>query len=78
MSGWIKCSDRLPSLEGKPDWDRGETVIAFQEGYVRPLRYERQMYNKTEKGREPRWVDMRGRITIAPTHWQPLPSPPTE
>ncbi len=79
MSDWIKVSDRLPDLEGKPDYNCQELVIGFTaSGFIRPMYYARQMYNKTEKGREPRWEDMRGRIDSAPTHWQPLPAPPTE
>jgi len=79
MSDWIKCSDRLPDLEGKPDYSCSELVIAFTIfGHVRPMYYARQMYNKTEKGRVPRWEDMQGRIESEPTHWQPLPAPPTK
>lgn len=76
MSEWIKCEDRLPNLEGKPDYGCSELVIVFRSGRATAAYYARQMYNKTEKGREPRWEDMSGRITAPPTHWMPLPSPP--
>lgn len=79
MSEWISVENKVPSLDGKPDYSCQELVIAFTcFGHVRPMYYARQMYNKTEKGREPRWEDMQGHITSPPTHWMPLPPPPTE
>lgn len=78
MSDWIKVSDRLPILDGKPVYHCKELVIGFSRGSVRPIYYARQMYNKTEKGRLPRWEDMHGLVTEPPTHWQPLPAPPTD
>ncbi len=72
----MKIEDGLPILEGKPDYNHRELVIAFKNGHVRPMYYARQMYNKTEKGREPRWEDMQGRISGAPSHWMPLPDAP--
>lgn len=78
MTEWIKVEDRLPNLEGLPDYNCQQCVIAVFRNQVRPMYYARQMYNKTEKGREPRWEDMHGRIASAPTHWQPLPNLPDD
>ena len=79
MSEWISVNDRVPDLSGKPDYGCDELVIAFTAfGNVRPMHYNRNMYNRTEKGREPRWLDQYGRIALAPSHWMPLPPPPAE
>lgn len=66
MSEWISVEKEVPSLAGKADYSCQELVIAFTcFGDVRPMYYARQMYNKTEKGREPRWEDMQGAYRIA-------------
>lgn len=68
--GWIKCSDRMP--------DTGSRVMVAMNGkFVTVASYTQWPGAKTEKGRAPRFEDLRG-IVHNVTHWQPLPSPPTE
>ncbi|MCA4076448.1 DUF551 domain-containing protein [Pseudomonas kurunegalensis] len=77
MSGWIKCSDRLPApgvivvgsghLYGKSENGRWVEPTIFADGEFHGL-----------------GVDDDGDVapdfdtTMRPTHWQPLPSPPTK
>ncbi|MNP13816.1 hypothetical protein D3C76_1061120 [compost metagenome] len=60
MSGWIKCSDRLPVsgyvLTYRPQAPSGNKVAT--------INYD---YHQERFG---------GQYPV--THWQPLPSPPTE
>ncbi|WP_404700725.1 DUF551 domain-containing protein [Pseudomonas sp. 3HC3] len=77
MSGWIKCSDRLPEV--------GSTVLAWNEAYgARESQYLEygegsiahfHGYPPYFSWEEPQssWAS-----SWKPTHWQPLPSPPTE
>ena len=43
MSDWIKCEDRLPSLDGKPDYGCNQLVITLKRGRVTVSYYARQM-----------------------------------
>ena len=76
MSDWIKCSDRLPA--------RGDIVIGSGHLYDDPNNgrwvepcilgdYEFHPIHSDEYGET--MPDLDG--TMAPTHWQPLPEPPT-
>ncbi|MEW5543469.1 DUF551 domain-containing protein [Pseudomonas soli] len=77
MSGWIKCSDRLPPIAQA--WNDNSRWLASDGKAVRELCYVQHSSARTEKGRKPRWQETDGRIAwIGVTHWQPLPSPPTE
>ncbi|NEG85075.1 DUF551 domain-containing protein [Pantoea agglomerans] len=70
MSQWIKCSEKMPEI--------GAKVLVVQHGkYVSSVHYRQWVTAKNEKGRAPRFEDMRG-IVYGVTHWQPLPSPPEE
>lgn len=77
MSGWIKCSDRLPQVGTKVlAWneqygareslyrEHGEGSIAYAHGYPPYFSWEEPQSS---------WAS-----SWKPTHWQPLPSPPTE
>lgn len=65
---WIKCSDRMP--------DVGCRVMVVMNGkHVTVASYTQWMGAKTERGRAPRFEDLRG-IVYGVTHWQPLPEPP--
>lgn len=67
---WIKCSERMPEI--------GNRVIVTIEGkYVRCASYTQWDGAKTERGRAPRFEDLR-RIVHGVTHWMPLPEPPSE
>lgn len=76
MSGWIKCSDRLPPLAERleapcevggrviPPLNRSVEVIVFSNGGVFSASVE--------------WFDCEEAPTSNITHWMPLPAPPTE
>ncbi|KAF6596661.1 DUF551 domain-containing protein [Cronobacter sp. EKM101R] len=68
ISGWIPCSERMPEI--------GNRVIVTIEGkYVRCASYTQWDGAKTERGRAPRFEDLRG-IVYGVTHWMPLPAAP--
>lgn len=68
QDGWIKCSERMP--------DVGSSVLVVIQGkYVHKGHYSQWTGAKTEKGRKPRFEDLRG-ILRDVTHWMPLPEPP--
>lgn len=78
MSGWIKCSDRLP--------DAGVVVLAsgfkFEScgggRWVEPVIYDEGCYHPLQDAGDGEYVaDFDGEMNEV-THWQPLPSPPTE
>lgn len=77
MSGWIKCSDALPVIDyTKPEYSRYVSVLVARGDQVSEMTYISNGFNKTEKGRAPRW-EHHGRIAYwEPTHWMPLPPPP--
>lgn len=78
MSNWVNTQDRLPCLDGKEDHNCSVTVLVFNGFYVTFADYGRNMYAKTERGRAPKWTDRFGRIAGQPTHWMPLPAPPSK
>ncbi len=68
QDGWIKCSERLP--------DVGSSVLVVIQGkHVHKGRYSQWTGAKTEKGRKPRFEDLRG-ILRDVTHWMALPAAP--
>lgn len=70
QDGWIKCSERMP--------DVGSSVLVVIQGkYVHKGHYSQWTGAKTEKGRKPRFEDLRGILRYV-THWMPLPQPPRE
>ena len=80
-SAWVPVSERLPEIDmGAPEYARNVQVIGWREGWREPrqLCYNSNGYAKTEKGRSPRWEELRGCLAFSePTHWQPLPTAPT-
>ncbi|MCH0685626.1 DUF551 domain-containing protein [Escherichia coli] len=67
---WIKCSDRMPDIN---TW----VLVAIGGRVVISANYRQWEGAKTEKGRAPRFKDLRG-IIRGVTHWMPLPEPPSE
>lgn len=70
MSSWIKCSDALPG-----DQYDGVAVI------VAALNHAGQLISETDVWHKGRGEHRQGHFefwTNTATHWQPLPSPPTE
>ncbi|OFC63057.1 DUF551 domain-containing protein [Candidatus Erwinia dacicola] len=68
--GWVACSERMPEIGSR-------VIVAIEEKYVRSASYTQWDGAKTERGRAPRFEDLRG-IVHGVTHWQPLPSPPAK
>lgn len=67
---WIKCSDRMPEI--------GSRILVVEHGKtVSSATYRQWETAKTEKGRAPRFEDLRG-IVYGVSHWMPLPELPTE
>lgn len=67
---WIKCSERMPEVDSR-------LLVVTHGKYVSAAAYRQWAGAKTEKGRAPRFEDLRG-IVHGVTHWMPLPEPPTE
>lgn len=64
MSNWIKLSEKVPEL--------GQLVLCFN-NYGD---FETCLYDKHWHSRGPFFASCTGEFF--PTHWQPLPEPPTE
>lgn len=77
MSGWIKCSDRLPE-SGEP------VLIRFENGdhYVGALFWDEPIQPEETFDPYRYWDDPENNgcdwSSEDVTHWHPLPSPPTE
>lgn len=66
---WIKCSDSMP--------DKGVDVLACTISAFRGFEeIETAQWHGGMKGDKP--VFITSADTIEPSHWQPLPDPPTE
>ena len=66
LQGWISVNERLP--------DAGQTVLAY---YKRGKEHGPYFVRKTGSEHCPwRYVDG-DRCDMRPTHWMPLPAPPT-
>ena len=79
MSGWIKCSERLPEQLGM-----SQLVFGLLEGDFNPDVHEAFMSSAASGGR---WTSVRSIsdgfdnirwMKIKVTHWQPLPKAPNE
>lgn len=79
MSDWIKCSDRLP--------DDGVCVIGSGWNFRDEAKgrwVEPTIYSAEDADFHPLTGDDLGNVvadfdgSMEPTHWQPLPAPPTE
>lgn len=78
-SQWIKTAEQLPTIpEDGPSYAMSARVLGCFGYMVAPLRYARNMYAKTEKGRAPRWERWDGSLSSTPDAWMPLPEPPTQ
>ena len=80
---WIPCSERLPEfLPGKPTYNNSRVGVigAFEGGNVREIIWARNWAAIREKNRVPRWEypGNGGLVPWTPTHWMPLPEPPTK
>lgn len=65
---WIECSERMPDIGCR-------VMVAMHAKHVTVASYTQWLGSKTEKGRAPRFEDLRG-IVYGVTHWMPLPEPP--
>lgn len=72
MSGWIKCSDRLPDIPDPAHPDCSENVLIFVDGFIQ--------FGFIGLDDDPNWYLGDGSLIeeAIVSHWQPLPSPPTE
>jgi hypothetical protein len=78
---WIPVAERLPEIPpDAPNYACRVNVLTWNSmpGWsVREMVYARNMYAKTEKGRDPRWEEVGGRLAhFQPTHWMPMPPGP--
>lgn len=72
MSEWIKCSDRLPEL-APDDNECSDKVLVYEVDFG--PRMLQAFYSRDDE----LWYDQNGdQLNGSVTHWQPLPSPPTE
>lgn len=85
MSGWIKCSDRLPEI-------KDDSVLAYADGtsphagrHAWPKGGMDMVHIQDYFGDVTAGLDDAGNqlftkmyLSNGVTHWQPLPSPPTE
>jgi hypothetical protein len=77
-SGWIKCSDRLP------DYNQNvlvcfNTVLGTQQITTAELNHQKRCADPASTDHDDIWyVTVGWGHKIKPTHWQPLPAPPTE
>lgn len=71
MSEWIKCDDGIPGrAHGDPDCS--ENVLVYQ------IYFGHQMLQAFYSWCDQCWYDQAGDLVGGEvTHWQPLPSPPT-
>lgn len=85
MSGWIKCSDRLPELQD-------DSVLAYADGtseYAGPHAWPKggmdmvhiqDYFGDVTDGLDDAGNQLYTQVYLSNgvTHWKPLPSPPTE
>ena len=77
---WIKTEEMLPVFPpGEPDHRNSDIhVIGVSEyGHVGEYNYERNIYAKLERNRQPRWTRS-GRGAAAPKYWMPMPQGPND
>jgi hypothetical protein len=69
MSGeWIPVSERWPN-------DETELLVAFED---RSLGVAFAVFHHLDENERPKWTDGNGFELKEPTHWMPLPAPPTD
>ncbi|PRW85322.1 DUF551 domain-containing protein [Pseudomonas fluorescens] len=78
MSDWIRVEDRLPE-EGQQVICTGfQYANTFGRRYVAPSTYHDEVfYGYVDEDDDERTPPDAGEMH-SPTHWQPLPAPPTE
>lgn len=78
MSDWIKCSDRLPDYNEKV-LVCFVTVLGTQQLTTAELNHQKRCASPESIDYDDIWyVAVGWGHKIKPTHWQPLPAPPTE
>jgi hypothetical protein len=65
---WIPVGESLPN-------DESEVLVAFED---RSLGVAYAVFHHIDKNERPKWTDGDGVELKQPTHWMPLPSPPTD
>ena len=65
---WIPVSERLPD-------DETELLVAFED---RSLGVAFAVFHHLDENEQPKWTDGNGVELKQPTHWMPLPAPPTD
>jgi len=69
MSGeWIPVSERWPD-------DESEVLVVFKN---RSLGVGFAVFHHLDENEQPKWTDGNGFELRQPTHWMPLPAPPTD
>ena len=78
MSDWIKCSDRLPDYNEKV-LVCFVKVLGTQQLTTAELNHQKRCASPESLDYDDIWyVEVGWGHKIKPTHWQPLPQPPTE
>lgn len=80
MSGWIKCSDRLPELD-TPVWLRmADDIMVVGERSSSTDGWMWAAVYGFYFNQDGQWDASESDASdeYEPTHWQPLPAPPTE
>ena len=65
---WIPVTQRLPD-------DETELLVAFED---RSLGVAFAVFHHIDENDGPKWTDGNGNELKQPTHWMPLPAPPTD
>lgn len=78
MSGWIKCSDKLPAYNEKV-LVCFVTVLGTQQLTTAELNHQKRCASPESTDYDDIWyVSVGWGHKIKPTHWQPLPAPPAQ
>jgi hypothetical protein len=79
VNNWIKTSDELPVIpDDAPEYSKCVRLLAAFGDIVIPVRYARNMYAKTERGRAARWERWDRSLSSTPDYWMEMPKAPAE